>query len=439
MEFTDLLVELKSTTSKKEKEIILGDYMNSGGPDAAFIKFLLRQAFDPNVLHHVVMKKKDIPLEGSYTLYEVKLDVVKLFSALRDELSPIKNKASVLEVMEMLRSEDQDALLGVVNKRLQCGVSISTLNKVCPDFIQVIKIGLAKSYNPKQEHNYPVKFYWSYKLDGQRVFCIRNHRGWSKHSRAGDYLGNRIDTLDHWDEELEYYHDKTGANFLDGEAYKHGMKFEEITSLVKSSVNKKDASSLEYHIFFVGKAFDLAEASAMNSIAGTFPNTLFESFKKYKYLVGVKQEVILNDESIIYEKIDEAVEKGYEGIMLRSFDVLYDFKRSNNLLKAKKSKLSGTIERTDVYVEDIEYGEMVVREDGKEEIENLPVALFVCLSDDPSCKQMKVGSGFSLSQRREWADDESLVVGKVVEVEYQGFGARGSMRFPVFLRVRADL
>jgi ATP-dependent DNA ligase len=385
------------------------------------------------------MKKSDLPETGANTLRSNEQGILDLFDSLRNELSPTKNRAAVVEAMTGLSSEDQEVLLGIVNKKLRGGFSINTINKVVPDAIKVVKIALAKSYDPKDEDKYASKMYCSNKLDGQRVFCVRDHEKWRKYSRAGDYLGNEIKTLGHWDEELEHYHDKTGTNFLDGEAYRHGMEFEDITRLVRSSVNIKDATALEYHIFYAGKTLDLSESSRANSIMGITPTTLFEVFKRYIYLVGVKQKVIPNDEQVIYDKIDEAVAEGYEGVMLRSFDVWYDFKRGNNLLKAKKSKLGGTIEYTDAYCEDIEYGEMVVREDGTEAVENLPVALWVCLPNDDSCKQMKVGSGFSLDQRREWANEEALVVGKTIEVEYQGLGSKGSMRFPRFLRIRSDL
>jgi ATP-dependent DNA ligase len=147
----------------------------------------------------------------------------------------------------------------------------------------------------------------------------------------------------------------------------------------------------------------------------------------------------VTSEEEVYEQIDKAVALGYEGVMLRDIEVWYEFKRGNKLLKAKKSELSGTIDYIDAYCEDIEYGEMVVRESGTEEIEHLPVALWVSLPEDPTTKQMKVGSGFSLEQRREWADDETLVIGKTIEVEFQGFGSKGSMRFPRYLRTRDDL
>lgn len=438
MHFELLVDELKSTTGRIDKENILSKYIHDVNEN--FIHLLLREAFDPNLLHHVVLKKKDIPSAGTSMLLDKQLEVLILFDVLHRELSPVKNRDRILELMEELTEESQLALFGVVNKRLQCGVSIKTLNKVSEDFIDVTPIALAKSYDPEKSSRYSNQFYCSKKLDGQRIFCLRDVNGkWSKHARAGDYLGNEVTTLDHWDRELEHFYKFRGINFIDGEAYKHGMTFEEISSLVSSSVNVKDATILEYHVFFAGKTLDLKSSAKENSILGAKPDTLYDTLKQYRYLEGVKQAVITNDESIIYEEIDDAVAKGYEGAMLRSIDVWYDFKRSNNLLKAKKSELSGTVEHTDAYVEDIEYGEFPVREEGIESIEYLPVALWVVLPNDESTKQMKIGSGFSLDDRRRWASDESLIVSKTVEVEFQGFGAQGRMRFPRYLRIRSDL
>lgn len=436
MHFENLLDELKGTTGKLEKEEIVNDYFMD--TDGEFIKFLLKESFDPNILHHVVLKKKGMPDPGDHLLDDRRNEVRELFDYLHTEVSPVKNRDKVWEVMSGLTEDSQLALMGVVNKKLRCGVSIKTLNKVETDFIDVTPIPLAKSYHPSENHKYSMRLYSSYKLDGQRVFCLRDTIKWKKHSRAGEYLGNEITTLDHWDEELEKYHELTGMNFLDGEAYRHGMSFDEITSLIRSSVNKKDASALQYHIFFSGRTNNLKESSRKNEMLGIPPQTLYETFKRYDYLVGVKQKLVKNNDEDIFAKVDEAVAKGFEGIVLRSTEVWIDFKRSYNLLKAKKSELGGTEELSDVCVEDIIYGDFTVREHGVETIEYLPVALLVSPCD--SCDfRMKVGSGFSLQQRREWKHDESLVVGKVIEIEHQGRGSKGRFRFPRFKRVRSDL
>lgn len=440
MEFTEMLDELKSTTSKTLKEEILRDYLTDS-VDGEFLQLLLKETFDPNILHHVKLKKSDLPEEGVETLKEVEGEVRKMFRRLHNCYSSQQNKSTVGLVMYRLDRENQEALLGVVNKKLRCGVSISTINAAIPDLIEVIKIQLANKYDPEKNYNGELRWvYVSDKLDGQRIFCLRGvDNGWKKFSRGGDYLGNEINTLDHWDEELERYYQKEGNNFLDGEAYLHGLTFEQISSLVSSSVNRKDATSLQYHIFFAGRTTDLMESSKNNEISGIPPESIAGQLQGYTYLVGVRQEKIMLEEENVFDAIDKAVAEGYEGVILRSASKFYDFKRSNYLLKAKKSDLSGTEEYADVYVEDLEYGDFVVREDGMESIENLPVALWVVRPDDPTTQTMKVGSGFTLENRRKWKEDEELIVGQTIEVMFQGYGARGRMRFPRYLRTRTDI
>lgn len=438
MRFTDMVGELKSTTSKTDKEAILKKYLFNG-EESGFVRFLLREAFDPNLLHHVKLQKKDVPaVSGHFYLGDIAEEIRLMFDVLHSRQSSVQNKSTVQKMLKQLTPDSQDALFAVVNKKLRCGISIKTVNKVYPDLVDVSPIQLAKKYNPEKSHLYSPRFYCSDKYDGQRIFSYRDSQGtWRKFSRAGDYLGNEVSTLGHWDGELESHYKATGNNFLDGEAYLHGLKFEAIQSRVSSRVNVKDATDLQYHIFFAGRVRDLKETLKSNSVSGVRPDLLSEMFEDYNLLVGVPQEVVSNDESLIFEKIDQAVDQGYEGVMLRSTQVSYECKRGNYLLKAKKSDLSGTEEYIDAYVEKIEYGDFVVREDGVEAVENLPIALWVSLPGNP--RRMKVGSGFSLQDRRDWMEDEDLILYKTIEVEFQGFGRHGRMRFPRYLRTREDL
>ena len=436
MRFTNMVWDLKSTTSATEKKEILKDYLY-GGSESGFIRFLLREAFDPNLLHNVKLKKKDVPaLSGAFYLGDLTEEIRRMFDKLHISQSSQKNKVLVQNMLKHLTPDDQDSLFAVVNKKLRCGISVKTVNAVYPNLIDVAPIQLAKKYDPEKSHRYSNRFYCSNKLDGQRVFCWRSNKGWKKFSRAGDYLGNEIFTLGHWDGELEAHYKETGSNFFDGEAYLHGMKFEEIQSLVSSNVNFKDATKLQYHVFFVGRVGDLKDALRSGSVSGIRPDLIVDVLKG-RLVVGVPQKVVFNNEGYVFEKIDEAVENGFEGVMLRSVRDPYETKRGNNLLKAKKSDLSGTEEITDAYVEKIEYGDFVVREDGMESVEKLPVALWVSLPGNPN--RMKVGSGFTLEDRRNWNYDEDRILYKTIEVEHQGFGNHWRMRFPRYLRTREDI
>lgn len=436
MGFTDLVEELKGSTKLTDKSRVLWQYLHDG-KDVAFHQYLIREAFDPKILHNVKLTKKDLPSTGNCKLEEVEHDVRIVLSTIATIHSSMENKHRVRDLMQHLRKSDQLALMGVVNKKLRCGVGISTINKVVTDLIPVVKIQLANKYKP-EKHTGPCHWYASKKLDGQRIFGIREVEGWKLYSRDKDYLGREITTLEHWKPELEMFYQIWGINFTDGEAYHHGFKFEEIQSLVSSRVNLKDTERLNYHLFMAGKG----SLEKQNIIFIPPPSVVgLTDGNKLKHIQAVRQERIVNTTDSIYKYLEYAVVLGYEGIMLRSTDDQgwYDYKRSDLLLKVKTSDTSGTEEIYDCYVEDIEYGDFAVREGGVESIEWLPIRLIVTINSDPMKKKMKVGSGFSLDQRRAWREDETLIVDKTIEVMCQGLGAQGSMRFPRLHRIREDI
>ncbi len=452
MEFKNLVDELRSTTKTTEKLYWLDYYLNDP-TDGPYLCYLMQEAFDPKRLHNVKMKKSDLPSPGKKSLGSQRESMRQLFELLADNHSSQGNKRRVQRVMEVLTTEDQEALMGVVNKKLRCGVGITQINKVISELIRVQKIQLAKKYEP--ERNYEERYWYvSPKLDGQRIFAIRNHLdGWKLYSRNDKYLGLEIHTLDHWKPELENLNQYTGITFADGEAYKHGFKFEQIQSLVGSDVNVKDTKGIKYHIFYMGKG-----SLETQELLGIPPNAIYKPFRSggngvnYQYLVGIRQEKIINNKEVIYEHLDRAVKDGYEGVILRADSKWYDFKRSISLIKVKKSDTEGTEIEVDCYVEDIEHGDFIVRENNCEEDEWLPVRLLVTINKCPTeldlpedsrrrifAKQMAVGSGFTLQDRRAWNDNPDLIVGKVIEVVCQGFGAKGRMRFPRYKRTREDL
>jgi len=443
MEFIELVDSLKGSTKASDKLYWL-DYYLKDPKDGPYLCYLMQEAFDPKKLHQVKLKSSDIPTPGKSHLGLQKETISQLFDLLPTSHSSQENKSRVKTAMEVLTRDDQEALMGIVNKKLRCGVGIKQINKVVEDLIPVQEIQLAKKYIPGK--NYPGRWWYvSMKLDGQRVFAIHTYtHGWRLYSRDGDYLGREITTLDHWKLELAMLQERTGVTFVDGEAYKHGLTFEQIQSLVSSRVNVKDASELKYNIFYMGRPQDGDLKSLV--LLGVPPDQLHHAFKdstsearEFHYLEALQQDKIPNNQDVIYERLDKAVGLRYEGIILRSDAVWYEFKRSHALVKVKASDVSGTEIEVDCYVEDIEYGDFQIREHGVESNEYLPVRLLVVINDDKSTLQMGVGTGFSLPDRRAWKFNEQLIVGKVIEVRCQGYGAQGRMRFPRFLRTREDL
>ena len=437
MEFSYLLDELKSSTKRSDKIATL-EHALIETVDRGFFKFLVQEALDQRKLHNVVLRNSDIPIGGSGTLLGHREEVVQLFELLRESHSSAENKRLVQALMYELLPDEQAALLQVVNKKLKCGIGITTVNSVVKDLIPIILIQLAAKYSQKKDYD---EDYWygSVKLDGLRIFAIREEEHWTLYSRDKDYLGQEVTTLNHFKPELEMLYNINGTTFVDGEAYRHGMAFERIQSLVMSRVHKKDTTSLQYHIFAFGRSSrqEMREKTAHLFLPSTVMG-IINSVHTH-HLVGLHQMAVKNNPDAIFRFLERGVAEGYEGIVLRSSEMRYDFKRSTALLKLKTSDSTGTEEVLDCYVEGIESSDIVVRESGKEVVENLPVRLIVSIVDGDPELLMKVGSGFSLHDRRRWAEYPQLIVGKVIEAECQGRGANGRMRFPRYKRTREDL
>ena len=117
-----------------------------------------------------------------------------------------------------------------------------------------------------------------------------------------------------------------GSFTLDGELYSPDLSFNEQNGLLKRSKGKQDVTKLmkiKYHIYDV------------------MTDALYE--ERYEFIrlfasenvnVVPSYEVLATDE-IIREKLDEFLEAGHEGLMIRRLDTSYEHKRSWSLLKFK--------------------------------------------------------------------------------------------------------
>jgi DNA ligase-1 len=124
------------------------------------------------------------------------------------------------------------------------------------------------------------------------------------------------------------------------------------------------------------------------------------------------------------EMVADATNLGYEGIMIRK-DVGYEGKRSKNLLKVKK------MHDAEYVVVDVENGIHRVIETGREIEEEMLRAVMV----EHKGNRVRVGSGFSIDQRRFYYQNPNEILGKTITVQYfeETTDQHGdhSLRFPV--------
>lgn len=430
MRFENLLEELRSTSKSTEKQAILTKYHCKELTD------ILAASYDPFILFNVKIKASDIPKPGTKDLIEAFGLVETTLRFCRNSKSAKQNREMVVALLEELNSGSQELLVGILNKNWKVGISSKTVLSLYPDLIRHFDVQLANTYDPMVKAHTQVKqWIMSYKLDGLRCVALRESSDkyydkgrWTMYSRAGnEYL-----TVDHLKDQLEDLYKDTGWTFFDGELYKHGLSFEEIQGPV-TAFTRGQCPEMEYHIFVAGEAYKF--------LAGKEPNHVSPIFLPlngvWPYIKFVDIQVIPAE--LIEEKLIEAFDLGYEGIMLRDPDNLYDYKRSNALLKLKK-KLSGEEEGeiiSDCVVESVEYNDKFpVIVDGALTVKRLLNRIWVVQPDGTKCK---VGSGYSLEFREYYTENPQELIGKIVEIKHQGWGVNGRMRFPRLHRLREDL
>lgn len=195
---------------------------------------------------------------------------------------------------------------------------------------------------------------------------------------------------------------------FDGELYRHGMPFREISSRVKRETQgHPDAASIQLHIFDE-KRLLTPQLERFRDLLYTC-NSFLGSPHSPLQRVPI-QNLSEGDDPARY--LARYIKDGYEGIIFRSRNGLYEEKRSTNLLKFKPT-------RSDTY-------EIVGLEQGKGWCIDRLGAFLVKGSDGTV---FAVGSGSALTaegRKRYWELGDSLI-GKQLLVKHEKIKTVGNI------------
>lgn len=422
-DLSNLLGEIRATSKPSEKCGIISSY------DSDFLRYFIVAAYNPFKMYHLKLGKKEIPSPGNKSIDEVKDEVIKALGFCEESKSPKQNRGVIIPILTELNAGSQDLLLGTLDKNWKCGLGIKNLLKTFPNIVPEFEVQLANTYETSilKKSFVRKKRFCSYKLDGIRCVALRIDGRWGFYTRKG----KKLLTLSHIKKDLEFLYDKFGYTFWDGEAYKHGIAFNDIQGLVMG-FKQGTAYEIDYNVFIAGRADNF-----LNQNKGGMVIATKEMLAETENMQPLDQCLIGDDE--IYNELDKAFAEGYEGIMLRDPDELYSFKRSDAILKVKEALDNDAGEQyADCTVTYILIDDFPVIEDGKMVIKRLITKLWVRQHtyNDLICK---VGSGFDLAFRYHYTENQDELIGKVVEVKFQDYGSKGLMRFPRLYRVREDL
>ena len=425
----DVIKKLEADNSRLAKEAVLLEAMEEGLDE--FFEGV-RMALDALVTFGVkqVPERSDI-LTGQGLSWPVFKELADKLA--NRELTGHAARDAIELAMGIATTEQWNGFYRrILIKDLRCGMSEKTVNKVAKQFPQyavpVFTCALAHDSAKHEKKMTGVKQI-EIKLDGVRVITIIRGNKVEMFSRNGKQFHN----FGHIIKELETVLKTNPAPYdlmLDGEVM--SANFQDLMKQVhrKESVEANDA---------VLHLFDLAPLADFQNGGWTKP----QAFRSAAVKAWVNQhtdilqhvtaldweEVNLNTpkgEARFVELNKQAVEGGYEGVMIKDIDAPYECKRTHAWLKAKPF-IEVTLEVVDV-------------EEGTGRNEGRLGALVCSGEDDGRNIQVNCGSGFSDTDRDDYWTHRSSIVGNLVEVRAdavtQNQDGTYSLRFPRFKTFR---
>jgi DNA ligase-1 len=317
----------------------------------------------------------------------------------------------------------------ILIKDLRCGVSEKTINKVKKNAVPVFECMLAHD-GANHEKKIAGKKLLEPKLDGVRVITIINaeNKTASMYTRNGKLLENFGHITAALEANIELFE---RSLVLDGEMV--SSSFQALMKQVhrKSDVQSEDARLMLFDIL------PLSEFQKGKSVLGqkrrsNLLRSMKATFDKVGSIDLIPQiEVDLDTgvgEMQFKQYNKDAIEAGFEGIMIKDVDAEYVCKRHVSWLKQKP------------FIE-VSLAVVAVEEGTGKNLGRL--GAIICEGEDDGKKiRVNVGSGLTDEQRDEfWADQDSLM-GQIVEVRADAATLNQdsediySLRFPRFLRFR---
>jgi DNA ligase-1 len=328
------------------------------------------------------------------------------------------------------KEEWNDWYRRILIKDLRCGVTHKTINKHSTMKVPVFECMLATD-SPKHEKKMVGNVIVEPKLDGVRVvvICDVDKDEVKLFSRNGKELSNFPEINKTFDDMM----DQMGESMVfDGE-----VMSDDFQTLMREIHRKSGAKTKDAKL----NLFDCLPLSEfMNGGSNSVNDTIL---KRKEMLESFKFHLKSNIHLVEYVKIDLSdedgqkqfadynklcIDRGFEGIMVKPVNGVYECKRSTLWLKVKPF--------IEVSLKVIDTEEGTGRNVGK------LGALIVEGKDDGKFIKTNVGSGLSDADRETYWKDKDKLIGQVVEVradaitQNQNAKDEWSLRFPRFLRFR---
>lgn len=269
---------------------------------------------------------------------------------------------------------------------------------------------LAHDAKKRLKYEQHVEFWAQPKIDGYRCLCSKNNLFSRKRKEITGKIPHIIPFIQSYFEELD-------AEYLDGEVFSDKIDFNTLQSILNKKPEKMTAEDYEIAKMIKLNLFDYIPKNSNE--------TQDERMKKLQKLKNNKYVDIVYPEKItiseIQQKHDEYVARGYEGLMLRTLDAVYEHKRSFSLLKYKM------------------FDDAEAKIVGFKHEKNRPDKLGSLIMEFPNGVQFDARPKITHKAMDEMWNNQDAWIGVVGVVRFQGYMPSGKPRFPRYIGMRSEI
>lgn len=409
--------------------------------DAPCLKRALTYAYDPFIRFGVaingrqstdLMAKVSVDKPGLLDITDS--EIWEMLDDLRVSTASSATKMEILgRIFERVNFITAVIIRSILEKSLINGVAVSTVNKAFPGLIKVFGVQLASKFTDRKVKNYPV---WvEPKYDGMRATTVVHKNGdievmtrTGRDIPAASYFHKELLLVaQRYKKMLQDDGKEYNGVILDGELL--GETFNDTVSIFRKG---KAATSGTYHVFDLLPLDVLSgdiKSDRYEDRLATINRICFDDLTT----VGRSPAYQARSSKEVWDIYYKSRASGYEGVIVKDKDGLWQPKRSNVWLKIKAEE---TLDLT-----------VIGAFEGEGEFEGTLGGLIVEFEGN----EVRVGSGFDRVTRDViWSQflddldksisdqDDFYLIGTTIEVQYQEITPAKSLRHPVFIRRRLD-
>jgi len=439
-----------TTNSTKQKREILNNIINRSYKLRQTITKLYDPRLNNNFQIQFTKKQIEVTSNRAHDVEIFRPDVISdVINQIKSINQPTERKNYIINILPRKLSKlELKFLMLLVNKDI--GLSYRTLTTIIPD-LPYFPFQLAQPINKVQDKltksTTANELIIQPKYDGIRI--IYNPRNREFYTRNQEVLKpEKRPNLEHiasqFDKLISIY-PELGDFVFDGELF--AGNWNDTMTLTSSETQLPNYEKLGFIVYDLISLKDYlgyrptsgktsivdgrAQLERVETLYELFNNSYDSNKQIYHITPNIKLapitqipiDYVVGDETIM-NLIDEYVSLGYEGCMVKLPDSPYVDGRKEYWVKLKPTnEIEGII--VDVLEGDGKHagkvGSFIVKSviNGREVI-------------------YKVGSGMSDEQRKQYWNNRTSLIGKIVDVKYQELTKDGIPRFPILVRVRTD-